>query len=541
MPLAEYALGLACEHAATHWPEREATHVWFRTRGVCTALRAVHAGHHSPRVWQLRLSQATADLEVQELGGAPLVVLDDASLDRALVGAARLPLWLRLRSSVKLLVPDMDMPGLTRYQEEAQSSDDPASIPWPRPDHGAAQQRSIVMAVVRAVANKHVRLLVEQHHTSGIHEGSSARGLMPSSSVLRVLHSALRQAHAVHVDVHGPAPGSHSPLSSIAWLHELCLGLEERLLQDTVTLCFHGRAWATNHWHRNYLAKCRSFLLRTALFRSSHVEVTVVSGAAPFSQLEKWEVRGARPLMVPPVVGPSASSPRQDETIVHVGSLLALPDEVLAHIVALASADRIVRLRGALTACARLAPLVCARADHLRPYPAHGHHSAAVAERMRPFTELVGNLLWLTKDHFFHDMPVYMCMHAFHTRAYRDVCDLVGVPPAQSIAAPTPPIDWPEERTCVVIDNEYLRGAEEMYTVAMLGGGTRAVPVDAFELVVAPPCGDDSFDRHVWREMPRGTNADSYTIKNALQDGFVRAGPVRASVTYAYALLKADV
>ena len=42
MPLAEEGLSVLCRQSATQWSERDATHVWFRTEGVCTALRAIH-------------------------------------------------------------------------------------------------------------------------------------------------------------------------------------------------------------------------------------------------------------------------------------------------------------------------------------------------------------------------------------------------------------------------------------------------------------------------------------------------------------------
>ena len=232
--------------------------------------------------------------------------------------------------------------------------------------------------------------------------------------------------------------------------------------------------------------------------------------------------------------GLSNARPRRVEA-----TLLGLPEEMLVHILALASADRIVRLRGALTACARLSAFVRARADHLRPDPTIGHHSAVVSGRLNCELDIVRTFLKFVRSFIGepYTMPVYPTLRNLHTGCYRILCGLVGVPTATSVAAPVPPAGWPAERTCAILDEE----PGGRYLVAMCGEGqVRVVGLGAFARVVAPPCGDDAFDRHRPRPMPYGARASAYTIKNALQDGFMRAGPLRASVSYAYALLRAE-
>jgi hypothetical protein len=154
----------------------------------------------------------------------------------------------------------------------------------------------------------------------------------------------------------------------------------------------------------------------------------------------------------------------------------------------------------------------------------------------RTYVAIVWAIAWATREAAVDAaVDAYAQLRHMHADTYRVICNLVGVPPAPSVADPAPPADWPAERTGVIVDEE--RG---QYLVVMLGGGVRTVALDAFERVVAPCADDDAFDRHRPREYPYGARVSAYTIKNALQDGFMRAGAVRASVTYAYALLRPD-
>ena len=133
----------------------------------------------------------------------------------------------------------------------------------------------------------------------------------------------------------------------------------------------------------------------------------------------------------------------------------------------------------------------------------------------------------------------------YNQKYYQAACDLLELPPVTSVLNPFTmglprALEWPQERTCIILDMQYMHSSIQCTVMMLDSRAVQQIDTMRIEKVVAPKCDDEAygFERpSAVCTYPRCDRFRWSRVKNALRDGMTRAGPLRASVTYVFALL----